>query len=126
MIKKLIASLLFCLIASSSSWAANMPFNQAEFDTLMKQGKPLVLHFHADWCPVCRAQQKVLDDLLPLPEFKDLPVLRVNFDKEKEMLRRYRIRNQSTFVVLKNGKEVTRSTGETDSSAIADLLKKAY
>ena len=125
MINFLYRSFFLFFLALGSAFAANIPFEQAQFDQLLHQGKPVVLHIHADWCPTCRAQQAVLDDLMPLPEFKNLPVLRVNFDSEKSLLRTYKVRNQSTFIVFKNGKEVTRSTGETDRDAIAALLKKA-
>lgn len=125
MINFLHRTFLIFVLAISPALAANMPFEQANFNQLLKQGKPVVLHIHADWCPVCRAQDAVLDELMPLAEFKNLPVLRVNFDKEKSVLRTYTVRNQSTFIVFKNGKEVTRSTGETDKARIAELLKQA-
>ena len=125
MIKLLHRTFLIFAFAIGTAYAANIPFEQAGFTQQLKLGKPVVLHFHADWCPTCRAQQAVLDDLMPLAEFKDLTVYRVNYDKEKAMLRSYKVHNQSTFIVFKNGKEVTRSTGETDSALIAELLKKA-
>jgi thioredoxin 1 len=125
MIKLLRRTFLILVLGISHASGANIPFEQANFDQLLKQGKPVVLHIHADWCPTCRAQQAVLDELMPLPAFKDLPVLRANFDKEKFLLRTYKVRNQSTFIVFKNGKEITRSTGETDKVRIAELLKKA-
>lgn len=118
-------ALLALTVSITPAIAANIPFDQANFENLLKQGKPVVLHIHADWCPTCRAQQAVLDDLLPLVEYKDLPVLRANFDNEKTLLRTYKIRQQSTFIIFKNGKEVTRSTGETDSTRIAALLNMA-
>lgn len=116
--------LLFTL-NTSAAFAANLAFEQSNFDQLLKQTKPVVLHIHADWCPTCKAQQAVLDELMTMPEFKDLPVLRANFDKETKLLRTYKVRNQSTFIVFKKGKEVARSTGETDKTRIAELLKKA-
>jgi thiol-disulfide isomerase/thioredoxin len=125
MISMLRRTFLIFALTFGTAFAANIPFEQANFDQLIKQGKPVVLHFHADWCPVCRTQQSVLDELMPQAEFKDLTVYRVNFDKEKSVLRKYKVRNQSTFIVFKNGKEVARSTGETDSVNIAELLKKA-
>ena len=125
MIKFLQRTLLILSLGITTAFAANVPFVQGEFNQLMKQGKPVVLHIHASWCPVCRAQQAVLDELMPLPEFKNLPVLRADFDTEKALLRTYKVRNQSTFIVFKNGTEITRSTGETDKDAIAALLKQA-
>ena len=99
MINFLYRSFFLFFLALGSAFAANIPFEQAQFDQLLHQGKPVVLHIHADWCPTCRAQQAVLDDLMPLPEFRNLPVLRVNFDSEKSLLRTYKVRNQSTFTV---------------------------
>ncbi len=125
MIKLIYRTFLLFTLATSTALAANMPFDQAKFDQLLKEGKPVVLHIHADWCPVCRAQDAVLEDLLPMDEFKNLPVLRANFDTEKKLLRKYKVRNQSTFIMFKNGNEVSRSTGETDSTRIAELLRKA-
>jgi thiol-disulfide isomerase/thioredoxin len=125
MISLLHRTFLIFTFAIGTAFAANIPFEQAGFNQLLKQGKPVVLHFHADWCPTCRAQQAVLDDLVPLAEFKELTIYRVNYDKEKSLLRTYKVRNQSTFIMFKNGKEVARSTGETDSALIAELLKKA-
>lgn len=125
MIKLIYRTFLLFTFATSTVLAANMPFDQARFDQLLKERKPVVLHIHADWCPVCRAQDAVLDDLLPMDEFKNLPVLRANFDTEKKLLRKYKVRNQSTFIMFKNGNEVSRSTGETDSTRIAELLRKA-
>ena len=125
MLKLLYRAFLLLTLATGTVFAANMPFDQAKFDQLLKEGKPVVLHIHADWCPVCRAQDAVLEDLLPMDEFKNLPVLRANFDTEKKLLRTYKVRNQSTFIMFKNGKEVSRSIGETDSTRIAELLRKA-
>jgi thiol-disulfide isomerase/thioredoxin len=125
MIKFLRHTFLIFAFAMSPAFAANIPFEQANFDQLLKQGAPVVLHIHATWCPTCKAQQAVLDELMPMAELKDLTVLRADFDKETSLLRKYKVRNQSTFIVFKNGKEVIRSSGETDKARIAELLKKA-
>jgi thiol-disulfide isomerase/thioredoxin len=125
MIKYLRLTFLLLSIVLTSAFAENIPFEQTNFNQLLTQNKPVVLHIHAVWCPTCRAQQGVLDELMPTEEFKNLPVLRADFDKEKSLLRKYKVRNQSTFIVFKNGKEVIRSTGETEKNAIAELLRKA-
>jgi len=125
MFKFIYHAFMFFILTISTTFAANIPFEQADFEKLLKQGKPVALHIHADWCPTCRAQQAVLNDLMPLDEFKNLPVLRANFDTETKLLRTYKVGHQSTFIVFKNGQEVARSTGETDRTRIAELLHKA-
>ncbi len=125
MLKFLQRSLLIFAMAISSAFAAYVPYKQVDFDQLLKQDKPVVLHVFASWCPVCRAQKDVLEKLMLIPEFKNLPVLQADFDTENALLKKYKVHNQSTFIVFKNGKEVTRSTGQTDKDAIADLLRKS-
>lgn len=125
MIRKFSFAILSFFLISATAFASNQPYDENAFNAMLKEGKPVVLHIHASWCPVCKAQQQVLDDLLPMPEFSKLTVFKADFDKEKPLLRKYKVRNQSTFIVFKSGKEVERSTGETDSDAIASILKKA-
>ena len=79
----------------------------------------------APWCPVCRAQKPIIEKLSLLPEYKDLTIFDVDFDTKKDVLRNFQVQRQSTLIVFKGGKEIDRSVGSTDPSAIGDLLKKA-
>jgi len=80
--------------------------------------------FHADWCPTCRAQDKVLQSLKSESGL-DLTVLVANYDTETDLKRRFKINSQSTFVVLKGQKEVARLVGVTSSDGIRAALKAA-
>lgn len=117
-------------IALLTSWgitviAGEVPFDQKTFDDLRAAGKPAVAHFHAAWCPTCKAQQRVLVELLSDPEFKNLTVLSVDFDTERALRSALNVSKQSTFVVFKGNKEVGRSTGDTRGANIAELFRKA-
>ena len=92
---------------------------------LQKEGKPTLVSIHADWCPTCKAQAPIIDELLSMPEFKDFKLVRVNFDTQKDAVKMFKATMQSTLIVYKNGKEVGRSTGETKKDSIAALLKKS-
>ena len=76
-------------------------------------------------CPSCRAQKPILSALFAQPKFKDLTVLRVDFDTQKKEVRRFGANMQSTLIVFKGREEVGRSVGETKAGAIAALLDKA-
>ena len=54
------------------SLSTEVPFNQAQFDSMRAAGKPVAVVFHADWCPTCRAQAPVLKDLSQTPELKSV------------------------------------------------------
>jgi thioredoxin 1 len=105
--------------------ATGTPYTQAEFDALQKAGSPTLIFVHADWCSVCKAQTKILDELLPQPEFSQIKVLRVNFDSQKAIVRSFKTSYQSTLILYKSGTEVARSVAETDKDNIAALLRKA-
>lgn len=104
--------------------AVGEPYTQDKLDALNKSGKPALVFIHADWCPTCRAQDKVLEKLLPADEFKDITTLKVDFDTQKSVVKAFGVQYQSTLIVFKNGHEVARMTGETDRELIAQLLRK--
>ena len=116
---------LLFILTISSAFAVGDAFDQAVFDQLLKEGKPVLISVYADWCPTCRAQEIFLKDLLKTPPYNNLQVLRVNFDQQKETVRALKVRMQSTLIVFKNGKEVGRSTADTDKDSVALMLRKA-
>ena len=116
---------LLSIFTISSAYAIGDAFDQAVFDRLLKEGKPVLIAVHADWCATCRAQEIFLKDLLKTPPYNNLQVLRVDFDRQKKAVRAFRVRMQSTLIVFKNGKEIDRSTADTDRESVALMLRKA-
>jgi thioredoxin 1 len=112
------------LMSSLGVSAAEMPFNQKTFDELRAAGKPVALHVHAEWCSTCRAQARVLPEILAEPKFAGLTVLRVDYDNERDLLKTLKVKYQSTFVVFKGNTEVARASGQTRKDEIAALLSK--
>ncbi len=116
---------LLFIFTISSAFAIGDAFDQARFDQLLKEGKPVLIAVHADWCSTCRAQEVFLKDLLKTPPYNNLQVMRVDFDKQKNVVHAFKVRWQSTLIVFKNGKEIDRSTSDTDKDSVALMLRKA-
>lgn len=124
----LTACLAFAAIwATSASLHAAMPepYSKEALQEAMEADKPIVLDFKASWCPVCQRQGRVLEQLLAQEKFSDLVVFTVDYDKEKELKRQYRVTAQSTLIVLRGDKEVDRATGITNPAAIEKLISAA-
>ena len=125
--KSLMTAVLSVVLGSFASFAfaAELPFNQAQFDAMRSAGKPVAVVFHADWCPTCRAQAPVLRDLAETAALKPLTLYVANFDTEKALKRSLGVTQQSTIVVFKGRKEIARSTGDTQRDRLDALLKQA-
>jgi thiol-disulfide isomerase/thioredoxin len=129
--KKLFRLFLFTIglvltsaIFSTSVFAALSNYTEVEFNQLQKEGKSILVVVHATWCPTCRAQAPVINELLSENEFKEINALRVDFDSQKNILKKLNVSKQSTLIIFKGGKEVARSTGDTSLWNIEKLLKK--
>lgn len=125
MLKIIRSLLLLSFLAAGTAFAADRAFDQAVFDNLRKQGKPVLVAIHADWCPTCKAQEMIVGELLKTPELRAITALRVDFDNQKAAVRDFKVQHQSTLIVFKGYQEVGRSTGDSNKERIAVLLRKA-
>lgn len=124
--KKLFKSILIatCIIVSSAVYAENTAFTQTGFNSLQKEGKSILVEVHAPWCPTCRAQAPIVNELIKKKEYQSITVLRVDFDGQKDILKLFNVSKQSTLIAFKGTKEVARSIGDTSQSSIENLLQK--
>jgi thiol-disulfide isomerase/thioredoxin len=122
---RLLTIISFLVFTTAASAVTVKPFDQASFDQMRQDGKPVLVMVHASWCPTCRAQSKAIDSLMTKPEFANYQILRVDYDKQKGFVDMLRAPRQSVLIVYKGKTEVARSLGETDQEAIGAMLRKA-
>jgi thioredoxin 1 len=122
----------FCAVAAVAfaaivpAFADVTPFTAQAFQDAQNANKPILIEIHASWCPTCKEQKAILNNLLlPEPKFKEMVVLRVDFDSQKDFVSKFGARMQSTLIVYKGKTEVGRSVGDTDPASIGALLEKA-
>jgi thioredoxin 1 len=113
------------LLLTPALAASPQPFDAKAFADAQKAGRPILVEIHAPWCPTCKAQKPILDELTADPKFKNLAHFVVDFDSQKDLVRRFGARMQSTLIAFKGDKEEGRSVGDTDRKSIAALLDKA-
>lgn len=121
--KKSLFTFISTLFLAAQSLAAEFkPFNQAEFDHLIAQGKPILIDAHADWCPTCKRQLNALTPMLKEVGFSNLTAFKVDYDNEKSVLAQFGIHRQSTLVLFNQGKEVRRSIAQTDADRLREFI----
>jgi thiol:disulfide interchange protein len=125
--RKLMISMFFLLLSCSSLARALdiQPYTANALQQAQSAGKPVAVHFHADWCATCKAQEQAFNSLRGDPKLKDITLLVANYDKERELKQAMNVRSQSVVVVFKGSKETARIGGETKPDKIKTALLTA-
>lgn len=103
--------------------AETTAFDPDRFAAAQKEGRPILVEITAPWCPTCRAQQPIIERLTAAPDYNGLVIFRVDFDSQKDAVRHFGARSQSTLIAFRGSRETARSVGDTDETSIAALLR---
>jgi thioredoxin 1 len=104
-------SLIFAAIAVTAGFAVpslateTRIFDQKTFAEAQKAGRPIFVGIHASWCSTCKAQDPILGELMAAPKFKDLVYFVIDFDGQKDAVKLFGVRVQSTLIAFKGEKE---------------------
>jgi thioredoxin 1 len=121
--RELLAAFAIILTAIAlPTWApAQEGYEPGSFEQALASG-PTVVHVYAGWCPVCRVQKPVLATLAKEQALAGVRFFTVDFDKDRQFLRTYRVGNQSVILLFKDGREAARLIGITDAESIRARL----
>lgn len=114
------------IVASSAAafaFSSKAPFEAKAFDAAVAAGKPVLVEVSAPWCPTCKLQKPILSKLSAKKEFANFAVFEVDFDSQKDALKKLNVQKQSTLIVYKKKAEAARSVGDTDINSIEMLLQ---
>ncbi|MBQ8425552.1 MAG: thioredoxin [Clostridia bacterium] len=101
--------------------------NNEDFNEVLKSEKLTVVDFSAVWCGPCRMMEPVLEEASEkLSNFCNF--YKVDIDQNEDLASKYNIMYVPTFIVMKNGVEVSRTSGyvemEDFEKFISENLKK--
>ena len=119
-----LATTLACLLPLTAQALDIQPYSAAALESAQKADRPVALHFHANWCPTCRAQEKVFNGFKPDARLA-LPLLIVDYDAERALKQKLGVRTQSTLIVYRGKRETARLAGETDPARLKAALQSA-
>ncbi|NMA59825.1 MAG: thioredoxin [Clostridiales bacterium] len=100
--------------------AANVTKANFQEEVLNYKGTVLV-DFYADWCGPCKILAPILQDFSN--ERKDIKVLKVDVDSERELATKYGIYSIPTLIVFRDGQIVRQRSGFLQKQGLAELVK---
>lgn len=125
--RKLAAVLLLSIGIQTPAMAIDkQPFNQERFAELQASGEIVLIDVYASWCPTCAKQQDALTAWQAANPDKDLHILVVDFDDDKEWVRHFRAPRQSTLLLYRGEQQFWYSVAETRPEVIAAEINKAF
>jgi thioredoxin 1 len=91
---------------------------------VLKNSKPVIVDYWAEWCGPCRQVSPVLEEIAS--EHSEIDVVKLNVDENPAVTQRYGIMNIPTLSVFKGGEVVKEIVGAKPKSALlrelADFL----
>lgn len=83
-----------------------------------------IFRFHANWCQGCIAMTPIFNNIktkYPNVKFKDIDV---DTEEGAKMSCDYNVKNVPVVMIVNNGKEVDRISGNRNAQEITNLINK--
>lgn len=122
---KTLAATALMLAASLTQALEIQSYTPVAHAHAQQAGQPTALHFHASWCPTCRAQEAAFKGMQSERNL-DITVFVADYDQERDLRRQLGVRSQSVVIVYRGANETARSGGETNAEKLRALLKTAF
>ncbi|MFN8260568.1 MAG: thioredoxin [Chitinophagales bacterium] len=91
------------------------------FSDYIKEDKPVLVDFYADWCGPCKVMHPILEELKAKMN-DDVTVLKINVDKNARVASKYQIQSIPTLILFKNGQIKWRQSGVVPSAQLQKII----
>ena len=99
----------------------NQRLSKTSFQDILNSEPLVLVDFFAVWCGPCKMMGPILDELKTMVGTK-VKILKVDVDKNQEVLSTYQIQGVPTLILFKNGKSVWRQSGVLPAKALNTII----
>lgn len=93
------------------------------FNDIIKQDKPTLVDFSAEWCGPCKMMKPILDELKTKIGDK-ATVLKVDVDKSPKAANEFNIRGVPTLILFQKGEIKWRQSGVVSGATLEQVINK--
>ena len=111
------------LFVSTLSAQEISPYSSDNFSKLHKEGRPIILDFHVDWCSICRKQFEKLKEITREKLFPGLTIFKVDIENENELREKFNVTSLATLIILNKGREIYRTVKVTNKNELKTIIK---
>jgi len=91
-------------------------------EVALKNDKPVLIDFYADWCGPCRMVSPTVDEIAE--EHPEYVVAKVNVDDDPELAVKFGVVSIPALFAVKDGKPVASAVGVRPKADILAMLEK--
>ncbi len=96
---------------------------EGNFNSLIKENRPVIVDFHAVWCGPCKAQSPILKQIAE--ELGErVRVVKIDVDQNNGLAARYQIQSVPTLMIFKNGELKYKQPGVHSKAQLMSLISK--
>lgn len=99
-----------------------LEITDANFQSLLAEGKPLVVDFWAPWCGPCKMMSPIVDELANEFDGK-VRIGKLNVDENPDTCEQFGIMSIPTMLLFNNGELVNRHVGACRKNDLQQLIE---
>jgi thioredoxin 1 len=95
---------------------------KSSFSDIIKDEKPVLVDFYADWCGPCKMLAPILKDAKSALG-DSVKIVKIDVDKNQELASKYQVRGVPTMILFKNGEQLWRQSGVLQKDEIVKIVQ---